>query len=266
MLDWLGYPTFPNETAVNKILESASQKFKDSFEFNALPLMCYHKVVRDWFTNNNIKDDSLTDAYVPPAVSGHLSAIRGLNSISGLTDLAYVNYGLDYFTSALPYLQRGDAIMLNGANNEVTFDRSKSNQTNVLYAGTTQNNPSGEQMEIGANYPAGSPNAALQTPLNANLLIDNSSSLSVQLGTTIQELRFANALQEWAEKSLRVGTRYVDFCVLSLVLKAVTALFKEVSTSVHPFTMLLKSILTKQAVRTLQMKILHLKVLSLPNF
>lgn len=43
------------------------------------------------------------------------------------------------------------------------------------------------------------------------LQIDNSSSLSVQLGTTIQELRFANALQEWCEKSLRVGTRYIDF-------------------------------------------------------
>ena len=41
--------------------------------------------------------------------------------------------------------------------------------------------------------------------------IDNTANLSVQLGTTIQELRFANALQEWAEKSLRVGTRYIDF-------------------------------------------------------
>lgn len=209
LLDWLGYPTFPNETALNSILETASQKFKDSFEFNALPLMCYHKVVRDWFTNNNIKDDSLTDAYVPPAVSGHLSSIQGLNSLSGLTDLAYVNYGLDYFTSALPYLQRGDAIMLNGASNQVTF--------------TPNGEPDKVKMVDGKGVPSltypqqdgaligHSGNLYSGEMANLGRVIDNSDHLTVQLGTTIQELRFANALQEWAEKSLRVGTRYVDF-------------------------------------------------------
>lgn len=205
LLDWLGYPTFPNETALNAILETASQKFKDSFEFNALPLMCYHKVVRDWFTNNNIKDESLSDAYVPPAVSGHLSAIQGLNSLKGLTDLAYVNYGLDYFTSALPYLQRGDAIMLNGTNNEVSFDSSKDAPSLVYNMDTNELNSKEE-------YLTSSNNGTIKLDTyNIPLAIDNSQSLSVQLGTTIQELRFANALQEWSEKSLRVGTRYVDF-------------------------------------------------------
>lgn len=205
LLDWLGYPTFPNETALNSILETASQKFKDSFEFNALPLMCYHKVVRDWFTNNNIKDDSLTDAYVPPAVSGHLSAIQGLNSLKGLTDLAFVNYGLDYFTSALPYLQRGEPIMLNGTNNQVTFD-STSGAPSLLY------NMDNGELNSKVEYLNSSNNGTLiLDTFNTPLSVDNTGSLSVQLGTTIQELRFANALQEWAEKSLRVGTRYVDF-------------------------------------------------------
>lgn len=203
LLDWLGYPTFPNETALNAILETASQKFKDSFEFNALPLMCYHKVVRDWFTNNNIKDDSLVDAYVPPAVSGHLSAIQGLNTLKGLTELAYVNYGLDYFTSALPYLQRGDAIMLNGTNNQVSFDSSK-DAPSMLYNLDTGNLAKSDNLSV-AN------NGSLTNGYTEVLALDNSGSLSVQLGTTIQELRFANALQEWSEKSLRVGTRYVDF-------------------------------------------------------
>lgn len=210
LLDWLGYPTFQDEKTLRKIVAIASQEFKDSFEFNALPLMCYYKVVRDWFTNNNIKDESLLDSYIPANVSGHLSAISALNGIGGITDLAYVNYGLDYFTSALPYLQRGEAIMLNGSNNDVTFDRSKSNSNYVLYAGSNQNPPTGEQLTIGAGL-QGEPKANLQTAHNINLLLDNSSSLSVQLGTTIQELRFANALQEWSEKSLRVGTRYIDF-------------------------------------------------------
>ena len=211
LLDWLGYPTFRNKETLEALLATASDAFKNSFEFNALPLMCYYKVVRDWFTNNNIKDESLLDSYIPANVSGHRSAITGRDGITGITDLAFVNYGLDYFTSSLPYLQRGDAIMLNGNNNEVTFDRAKSNYTNVLYAGNNPDNPHGEDMILGVNHPVGSPNVLLQTMNNINLLLDNSSSLSVQLGTTIQELRFANALQEWAEKSLRVGTRYIDF-------------------------------------------------------
>lgn len=63
LLDWLGYPTFRNAQTLDALLSSASQPFKDSFEFNALPLMCYYKVVRDWFTNNNIKDESLLDKF-----------------------------------------------------------------------------------------------------------------------------------------------------------------------------------------------------------
>lgn len=202
LLDWLGYPTFKDPAEIDIILSSASQAFKDSFEFNALPLMCYYKVVRDWFTNNNIKDESLLDAYIPSNVSGHQIGIAG---ISGITDLAYVNYGLDYFTSSLPYLQRGDAIMLNGNNNQVTFDPS-TDAPSMIYDVETGNLASKpDTLAIENN------GSLVSSGYYSALALDNSSSLSVQLGTTIQELRFANALQQWAEKSLRVGTRYIDF-------------------------------------------------------
>ena len=90
--------------------------------------MCYHKVVKDWFTNNNIKDESLLKSYIPSNVSGlqhtfmpSVGSTSQFRDISGITQLAYVNYGLDYFTSALPYLQRGEPIMLNGDNNQVKY-------------------------------------------------------------------------------------------------------------------------------------------------
>lgn len=213
LLDWLGYPTFKDKSDLHAILKRlnnspALANFRASQVINALPLMCYHKVVKDWFTNNNIKDSTLLDSYIPANVSGLQQPNKLGFSISEVTQLAYVNYGLDYFTSALPYLQRGEPIMLNGSNNDVTFERSKSNQNSILFAGTTNTPPSGEKLTIGNSNDAFAP---LQTANSANLLLDNSSSLSVQLGTTIQELRFANALQEWCEKSLRVGTRYIDF-------------------------------------------------------
>lgn len=202
LLDWLGYPTFRNAQTLDDLLASASDAFKNSFEFNALPLMCYYKVVRDWFTNNNIKDESLLDAYIPSNVSGHQIGIAG---ISGITDLAFVNYGLDYFTSSLPYLQRGDAILLNGSTNSVTFD-SSNGVPSLLYNVETGDPVS--KFDGLASATNGTLRSANQYPA---LALDNTANLSVQLGTTIQELRFANALQEWAEKSLRVGTRYIDF-------------------------------------------------------
>lgn len=212
LLDWLGYPTFGNIQELNTILTASSQDFKDSFEFNALPLMCYYKVVRDWFTNNNIKDDSLMDSYIPANVSGHRSAIDGLNGIGGITDLAFVNYGLDYFTSALPYLQRGEPIMLNGSSNEVKYTPDGQPDKVKLVSGLgvpSLTNPDTDGALIGDGGILKGPKS--QSGDYFGRLLDNSQHLSVQLGTTIQELRFANALQEWAEKSLRVGTRYIDF-------------------------------------------------------
>lgn len=212
LLDWLGYPTFPNQTALDTIIDVADTEFTKSFELNALPLMCYYKVVRDWFTNNNIKDDYLLDSYVPANVSGNIPFNTGINGIRAITELAYVNYGLDYFTSALPYLQRGEPIMLNGSSNEVKYTPDGQPDKVKLVSGIgvpSLTNPDTEGALIGDGGLLKGPKS--QSGDYFGRLLDNSQHLSVQLGTTIQELRFANALQEWAEKSLRIGTRYIDF-------------------------------------------------------
>lgn len=212
LLDWLGYPTFKDNSDLHAILSRLNNSpllanFRESQVINALPLMCYHKVVKDWFTNNNIKDTTLLDSYIPANVSGLQHPNKAGFSITEVTQLAYVNYGLDYFTSALPYLQRGEPIMLNGANNEVTYDVNKIDTTQVYNVDTQNPATKVDGLYVGGNGTIIGSAGLGNTPYS----IDNSRSLSVQLGTTLQELRFANALQEWCEKSLRVGTRYIDF-------------------------------------------------------
>lgn len=214
LLDWLGYPTFANQTDLVNLLNSGEvdASFERAMFVNALPLMCYHKVVKDWFTNNNIKDESLLDSYINPNVSGlqHTTNLTPLDhNISGITQLAYVNYGLDYFTSALPYLQRGEPIMLNGSNNEVSFGVSGlvSDKSQFVADRSLKPDDSIKIVRDAEDFTR----AYITSSQGFKLQVDNSQSLSVQLGTTIQELRFANALQEWCEKSLRVGTRYIDF-------------------------------------------------------
>lgn len=228
LLDWLGYPTFKNKSDLQAILHKLDkspllEKFRASQVINALPLMCYHKVVKDWFTNNNIKDTTLLDSYIPANVSGLQNPNKFGFSITEVTQLAFVNYGLDYFTSALPYLQRGEPIMLNGDNNQVSYVPDKflgrydgsllrdEKGDFVQKAGNTPNNSWLSSSKDGNTPYAGGIVYRNQDSTNIAVGIDNTANLAVQLGTTIQELRFANALQEWCEKSLRVGTRYIDF-------------------------------------------------------
>lgn len=207
LLDWLHYPTFDSEAELDKMLAgNVSSEFKNSIEVTALPLMCYQKIIDDWFVNPNIKDVSRLHARLPMSCSGHqaTSSASANQDFSGLTELAYINYGLDYFTSCLPYLQRGEPLLLNGTNNQVSYDVDAGfgDQLYDTIEGKV-NQAQGTLNTIADGFRVGnSPNA---------LSVDNSAHLSVQLGTTIQELRYVNALQQFAEKSLRVGTRYIDF-------------------------------------------------------
>lgn len=202
--DWLGFPTFASEADFIDSRENMSENMFSIFSnINMLPFMCYQKVVNDWLTNNNIVDSS-RDKSLPP------SSVYGLvpydDTFGDFAELAYINYGLDYFTSCLPRLQRGDALTLNSSDDQITFDNS------------------GHQwvFKKGSNDAPTEPNlqsiagALHTTPLNAftpqeEVNLNVVDTLKLQYHTTIQELRFLNAMQRWQEKSLRVGTRYIDF-------------------------------------------------------
>lgn len=192
LADWLGYPSFPYGS-------NLSEMSLDKIRFvNALPFMCYQKVINDWFTNPNIKDADRRYATPATNVSGLLAA----NEYPDVCNMAYINYGLDYFTSCLPYLQRGNAITLASSSDAVTYD--KDGTTKVRKANSENPPSSAGALSVDSN---GDLIAAGTDPVN----FDVTSNLSLYLATTIQELRYLNALQRWQEKSLRVGTRYIDF-------------------------------------------------------
>lgn len=209
LADWLGYPTFPSTDDMAEIFDG-SQAYAPIQTVNALPFMCYQKVIQDWFINPNIKDDTRIDALVPANVSGVLDDIT-----PELTSLQYVNYGLDYFTSSLPYLQRGDTYSIETPNSKVEYSERAENGT-VNYAKVKKlasDNTQSLQLAGTANNVWQNLSATIGNTGSGNtpILLDTSVGLSVTLQSSIQELRFLNAIQRWQEKSLRVGTRYIDF-------------------------------------------------------
>ena len=210
LADWLGFPTFPDNSYItNKLLMDYYKGYAIKNPM-ALPFMCYQKVINDYFTNPNIKDASRVYSLPPTSVSGLLD-----KKYRSLTELATVNYGMDYFTSCLPYLQRGDTLTLERTDSTITFNETPPSGGSPIATRVKLENNSSSNKSIGVLDPTSLDWQELMTIGSASnhsaVLLDNSRNLSVSLHSTISELRYLNALQRFQEKSLRAGTRYVDF-------------------------------------------------------
>lgn len=230
LADWLGYPTFLKGSDNFNAMDYYRQELTYLHKINLLPFMCYQKCITDWLINPNIKDSTTMGCNVPTNVYGDISDMFKSDWPDGNPlDLAYINYGLDYFTSCLPYLQRGPSYTINGAEDKITFDGTKGS-TRFTYDGKSQSNLplanlyiSNNDDKIRERFPQLISNITdtinppvLSTTAQTNssiksIYVDNTANLAFRGATTIQELRYLNALQEFSEKSLRIGTRYIDF-------------------------------------------------------
>lgn len=210
LADWLGFPTFADNSYItNKILMDYYKGYAIKNPM-ALPFMCYQKVINDYFTNPNIKDPSRVYSLPPTSVSGLLD-----KKYRSLTELATVNYGMDYFTSCLPYLQRGDTLTLERTDSTITFNETPPTGGSPMVTRVKLESNNSTNKYIGVTDPTSLDWQELMTlgsaTSHSGVLLDNSRNLSVSLHSTISELRYLNALQRFQEKSLRAGTRYVDF-------------------------------------------------------
>ena len=102
ILDYMGVPT----------------KVKKPFSINALPIRAYVKIWNEFFRDENvgnaaaIKTDDEDVMYVMSEIpSGEVMAVTLLEAVTGGRPLP-VNKFHDYFTSCLPYPQRGPDVTL----------------------------------------------------------------------------------------------------------------------------------------------------------
>lgn len=165
-------------------------------KISAIPFAAYQKIYNDYYRDQNLIDpvtDQLSDG------------ANGLFSLNQLRNRAWQH---DYFTSALPFTQKGPEAMIpiGGEAPLKLIDPSGPVQQRVQDA----NNPG---IDVGGTLEgAGQLIADAGTQVPAYLTIESShvADLSSITASSIIELRRAFKLQEWLEKNARGGSRYIE--------------------------------------------------------
>lgn len=171
---------------------------------NSLPFRAYNKIYNEWFRDQNL---------IPSL------------SVPMLEEDDSINYNIvksakmhDFFTSALPFAQKGDPVMLPlGSEAPVvstgplygtfgSFDVDTSLVVNPTRTTSNSNTPSIfpslVQYQV-SNLPAGNSSFTYSSGLKADL--------TNATGASIADFRFAIKLQQYRERNALGGTRYIEW-------------------------------------------------------
>lgn len=206
VLDYMGVPT----------------KIKNEFKINALPVRAYVKIWNEFFRDENvdnaavIKTDDADVKYSDAITDEEKQESILQEAITGGRCLP-VNKFHDYFTSCLPYPQRGPAVSLPLEGNAPVGLYSDENLTKFGTLGQKQaiyfNQPNEGDYAPGIeNNQSGDRNSLISGSSSKTTRVDDvaylGANLSAVTAATINDLRKAVAVQQYYEALARGGSRY----------------------------------------------------------
>ncbi len=158
----------------------------DTTEISALPFRAYNKIYAEWYRDENLQDSPVLNTGTGP-------------------DNAAVDYVLqkrgkryDYFTSALPHLQKGTAVQINlGTSADVVSDAPNNASIGIYSSDQTDH----VYMDVSSYVDMTTVTGSAET-------YKMYADLSTADGPTLNDLRLSIATQRLLERDARSGTRY----------------------------------------------------------
>lgn len=155
-------------------------------EVSALPFRAYYLIWNEWFRDENLQDSLdwvKTDG--PDAMADYELQKRGKRH--------------DYFTSCLPWLQKGDAVELPlGTTAPVAADGGATSRLGIVMTSSGV----AHEMTTSGSY--------LQMDAGTTPQADMYADLQGATAATVNELRQAVQVQRLLERDARAGTRYTE--------------------------------------------------------
>lgn len=253
--DYDSYSTVPFDTNSARY-KAILTGFKQYRYVNALPFMMYQSIVKNNYVNSNLLvenkalfPDEGDDDWILPynaTITNFVGVAKNPDVLSSdyvvssdgvyssddkcvrLDLLRYSQFDDDYFTTALPWLQRGDVQSIAGADVPLTdlqalfnsldlsvdaslATTSSSNDYPQKYAVNVGRRSGGTGRFYGGNEGSVASANIIEQALNGIKIVKNftyNSSLPVNLSLTANQLRELIALSVWQERNSRVDGSY----------------------------------------------------------